>query len=147
MSKPTASAFSRLITRTMSILRGRRGDEYTVSVHLNGIDLKWVTLDGKFGERNIRWEEILSVIAFKRDLVTSDMICILCTFYDGVQFEFNEEMPCWESLVEALHEHLPGCPAFPEWGRQVSVPAFVTNERVLFHRGGNDKPSIPGSSD
>ena len=145
MSAP-ASAISRFMTRAISILRGRKGDDYTIGIHPDGIELKWISMEGRKGERNIRWDEIVSVKAYKRDLATSDIICILCTFSDDIQFEFNEGMTCWQNMVDALSEHLPGFPTFSEWWNQVAVPAFSTNEKVLFQRVENDRPSESGSS-
>ena len=139
-----SSAFSRFITRTLSILKGRKGSTYTVSVHPDGIDLKWFALEEEPGERSVRWEEISSVTVYKRDLHTSDMICLLCTLSDGVQFEFNEEMPCWQSLVDALPQYLPGCPVSSEWWQPVAVPAFATNETVIFRRNSDDLSSNHG---
>ena len=127
--------FSRSVTRAMSIFKGRRGTEYTINVLPEGVRLSWLTLEGESGHRRIRWEDISSVVVYKRDLYTSDMICLLCTLVDGFQFEFQEEMPCWQSLVDALPQHLPGCPVYSEWWNPVAVPAFVTNERTLFQRG------------
>jgi hypothetical protein len=118
----------------MSILKGRKGTEYTVTVQPEGIGLKWLTLEDESGERTIRWEEIASVIAYKRDLLTTDLICLVCTLSDGAEFQFHEELPCWQGLVDALPEHLPGCPAFPEWWHPVALPVFARNETVLFQR-------------
>ena len=130
------------MTRAVSVLKGRTGTECTVSVSSEGIGLEWLTLEEESGSRTLRWEEIASVTAYKRDLYTYDMICLLCTFSDGLQFEFNEEMPSWQSLMEALPQHLPGCPVFADWWHPVAVPAFATNETVLFQRDGGD-PSKP----
>ena len=127
----------------MSVLKGRTGTEYTVTVQPEGIELKWLTLENESGERSFRWDEVSSMVAYKRDLYTTDMICLLCTFSDGLQFEFNEEMPCWQSLVDALPQHLSGCPPFSEWWHPVAVPAFATNETVLFQRDDGGDASRP----
>ena len=124
----------RSVTRTVSILKGRRGTEYTCSVNPGGVYLKWLTLEGESGDRRFGWEDIASVVAYKCDICMYDMICIICTLNNGFNFEFNEEMPCWQSLVDALPRYLSGCPPFSEWWNPVAVPAFATNERILFQR-------------
>jgi len=131
------NSLSRFMNRTIAILKGRKGDDYAITVHPDEVVMEWLTLEGESGSRSVRWNEISSVVTYKRDLYTSDMLCLLCKFSDGSQFEFNEEMSCWQSLVDALSLHLPGFPAYSEWWHPVAVPAFSTNERLLFQREGS----------
>jgi hypothetical protein len=87
-----------------------------------------VTRDGGFSlERHgaaageIDWAEIETIHAFKRDLYTVDMICLLFTMLDGSAIEVNEGMPGYE----ALSEQLVGRPGVKvAWMLDVMFPAF-----------------------
>lgn len=80
------------------------------------------------------WAEVVRARAFKRDLLTVDCICLLLERADGTGVELNEEMARWESFVEALPKHLPGCRAWSEWFLAVAFPAFETNETQVYER-------------
>lgn len=80
------------------------------------------------------WAEVCRATAFKRDLFTVDCICLFLACPDGTGFELNEEMARWNSFVEALPQHLPGCRQWPDWFAAVAFPAFVQNETEIFRR-------------
>ena len=85
----------------------------------------------------IPWSTVASVVAFKRDCVTVDLICLAIQSDSGIALELNEEMPGWSALVIAIPEKLPGCPKFEEWFESVAFPGFGTNSRILFQKSGN----------
>jgi hypothetical protein len=80
------------------------------------------------------WPEVSRAIAFKRDLVTVDCICLFLARADGSGFELNEEMARWKSLMQALPKVLPGCKPWSEWFSVVAFPAFATNETEVYAR-------------
>jgi hypothetical protein len=82
----------------------------------------------------IRWSEIERVVAFKRDLFFVDCLCLLFTSPSGTSLELNEEMARWNSLVETLPQHLPGCLPHHECFCAVAFPAFATNEMEIYSR-------------
>jgi hypothetical protein len=82
----------------------------------------------------ILWPEIATVIGFKRDCYTVDLICLGVETVRGTTIEINEEIPGWPDLLEALSKHLPGFPKYEEWFETVAFPAFKANARTLFHR-------------
>jgi len=84
--------------------------------------------------RPIAWSDILRVVAFKRDWLTVDCICLAIATTDGTTIEVNEEMEGWEALTESLPKHLPGSKLWSECFSQVAFPAFATNETVMFER-------------
>jgi hypothetical protein len=48
--------------------------------------------------------------------------------------EVNEEMKGWVQLIQQLPLHLPGFPDTEDWIPAVTLPAFATNEKTLWHR-------------
>jgi hypothetical protein len=83
---------------------------------------------------SIAWSEIVRVVAFKRDWLTVDCICLALATLDGMTTEVNEEMEGWEALTDALPKHLPGSKDWSACFSQVAFPAFATNETVIFER-------------
>ncbi len=91
------------------------------------------------------WGDIVRAIAFKRDLITVDCICVQFTAGDGRTLEANEEMEGWESFINSMPEYLPGSKVWSECFSQVAFPAFTTNETVVFERASASIVPLPGS--
>jgi hypothetical protein len=81
----------------------------------------------------LQWQNVNGVVACKRDLITSDLICVGFSSPDG-GIEVNEEMKGWQAFVEVLPTHLPGVPPYAEWWARVAQPPFATNATKLFSR-------------
>jgi hypothetical protein len=94
----------------------------------------------------MRWAEICRATAFKRDLFAVDCICLCLARADGTGVELDEEMARWNSFVEALPQHLPGCKAWSEWFSVVAFPAFVPNETEIYAYGAIQNAQQTGSS-
>ena len=94
---------------------------------------------------SIAWSEIVRVVAFKRDWLTVDCICLAIATTDGTTTEVNEEMEGWEALTDALPKHLPGSKLWSECFSQVAFPAFAINETVIFERNSSPKVSKCGA--
>jgi hypothetical protein len=86
------------------------------------------------GVSQISWDAISKVMAFKRDAVFLDCICLVIQSVTGETVEVNEETAGWSDLVAALPEKLPGTPDFQDWFTRVAFPAFMTNFTVLYER-------------
>jgi hypothetical protein len=82
----------------------------------------------------IAWSDIVRVVAFKRDCLTVDCICLAIATTDGTTAEVNEEMEGWETLTEALPNYLDGSKDWSECFSRVAFPAFAINETVIFER-------------
>jgi hypothetical protein len=80
----------------------------------------------------VLWSDVCRVVAYKVDLLMYDMICIYLTRADGTGVELDEHMAGWNGLMINLHELLPGCTPYDDWWHPVAVPAFKTNETVIF---------------
>lgn len=55
----------------------------------------------------MEWSEVTAIVAFKRDCVTTDMVCIGFTTPDGT-IEMNEQMEGWEAMTDDLPLYLLG---------------------------------------
>ena len=73
---------------------------------------------------------ILEVVFFKRDEITTDLICCEVTT-SGDVWHFHEDWPGWRSLITHL-EALPGWRA--DWLAGVSQPPFAHSRTVAFKR-------------
>jgi len=98
------------------------------------MSVSWLTIENESGSRSLAWDETISIKAFKRDLFTVDLICLVIELIDGSGIEVDEEMNGWDSLVQKLPEYLPGCKSFGEWFEVVAFPAFQLNMTSIFER-------------
>ena len=91
------------------------------------------TPDGfSVGEISVSWSSIVSIKAFKLDLLTYDTIC-LAVEADGHDryIQLSEEWPGFKAVSGELESRF----AFPAgWWDSVAQPAFKTNEIVLYQR-------------
>ncbi|HZE72360.1 MAG TPA: hypothetical protein VE135_22850 [Pyrinomonadaceae bacterium] len=86
------------------------------------------------GEIVVAWQDTVGIKAFKRDLYSVDLICLVILLKDNKAVEINEEMGGWESLVKKLPEYLPGSQRFEEWFSAVACPAFKPNITAIYQR-------------
>lgn len=80
---------------------------------------------------SLRWNDIQEIVAFKRDLFTTDLVCFSFLTSDG-SFEVNEEVPGFSSLESALEKELPGFDN--TWRYKVIKPAFAPNRTVIYRK-------------
>jgi hypothetical protein len=87
---------------------------------------------------SLTWDSIIEATAFKRDLFSTDRVCIAFHSSNGSGVEVHEEMKGWIELCEALPDHLPGSPPWTDWFMKITTPAFELNPTLLFCRGKAD---------
>jgi hypothetical protein len=80
-------------------------------------------------EIHISWGDVARITAFKRDLVTSDLICIEFVDADGRVYEVNEEVDGYQAVEDALVNRFH---VEKDWRRHIALPAFQENRRVLY---------------
>ena len=85
------------------------------------------------GAASLKWNEVKTVLAYKRDLYATDLICLGFTSPAGT-IEVDEEMHGWTQLVERLPSFLPGTPPMPDWWERVAKPPFAACVTKLFER-------------
>jgi hypothetical protein len=87
---------------------------------------------GGSGEE-VLWNEIEEVHAFKRDLITTDMICLEFKRSGKEQYyEVNEEMAGYQDLLQAMQKYLPGFNL--SWIPGTTLPPFATNHQTIWKR-------------
>ncbi len=93
-----------------------------------------------FSER-LPLDGIEKVTFFKRDEITTDLICCEVVAAGQTWF-FHEDLPAWDTLLRHL-EQLPGFRA--DWYAAVAQPPFAACETVAYERVGQgcatDKPA------
>jgi len=74
--------------------------------------------------------DIAKVTFYKRDELTTDLICVDVLVGEQV-WTFHEELDGWDALIG----HLERLPAFDGgWFSAVSQPPFTANETIAFSR-------------
>lgn len=91
----------------------------------------------KSEQQKIKWVDIERLIAYKRDLMTTDEICLDIVF-DNWQTTINENTPGWYQFVERTKLIFPSIPE--NWDSETVHPAFATNLTVLFQRPDREIP-------
>jgi len=85
-------------------------------------------------ERSLAWASVERAEVFKRDLLTTDLICLV--FFCGPELiEVNEEMPGWKALLRNAELHLPAMTPSSEWQGSVMKPAFEEKREVVYVAG------------
>ena len=102
-------------------------DDAGLSVALDPSNLDLVT-------PTLPWSEIKRVVAFKRDLLAVDLICLRFEASQEKAYEVNEEMGGWDELLGVLPTCLPGCLSREEFLGLVVQPAFAQNDNVIYER-------------
>jgi hypothetical protein len=99
---------------------------------LDATDFLRIT-SGKRDSSELRWAEVEEVHAYKRDLFTTDLICLAFKKLGKEEYyEIHEEMAGYHDLLDTLPRHLPKFTM--EWFVSVAVPAFEANHRVIWKR-------------
>jgi hypothetical protein len=87
--------------------------------------------NNKGGSLELQWSEVGQVHAFKRDLFTTDLICLAFKKTGKEEYyEIHEEMAGYHDLLEILPTRLPKFTS--DWFSGVAFPAFKANHRVIW---------------
>jgi hypothetical protein len=78
----------------------------------------------------VHWRSVSRVTAYKRDLLTTDLLCMLVEFDDRI-VELNEEMIGYTAAEQAMVKALG---IGGEWKLRVLFPAFETNPTLVYQR-------------
>ena len=92
-------------------------------------------LKGQSGDVvKVDWARVTQASAYKRDLWSTDQVCIAFAMDDQTFIEIHEEMRGFCELCERLPIALPGALVFSTWYLDITVPAFETRLTRLFTR-------------
>ncbi|HEY3928459.1 MAG TPA: hypothetical protein VGL89_08800 [Candidatus Koribacter sp.] len=117
----------------MSIKSRSRGQLYSLSFDSEKLTVSAADGVSSKPDISLRWADVNGVVAFKRDCLSMDQICLTFLATTG-GLELNEEMEGWPGLLEALPSMLPVFPRSEEWWENVVQPPFSTNLSRLFSR-------------
>lgn len=81
-----------------------------------------------------RWDDVLRIRAYKRDELTTDLVCLDVELQDGTTWFVHEEVPGWEDFLDAAERALAGLQSFRSWFPEVAQPPFARSERVIYER-------------
>ena len=81
--------------------------------------------------RNIRWNDIEEINAYKLDRVTIDEICFDIVLSETV-ITISEKIEGWQIFTDKLESVLTGFDN--EWFSRVAHPAFKTNLTTVYQR-------------
>ena len=126
-----------MLKRQRTFLSNRRSGPATqartsVSLQDNGFQLHTAGQLANSGRR-FAWQEITSIVAYKRDLVTYDRIC-LAIEGASTAVEINEADYGWDAFIRAAEKNLPGSVPLDTWWPAVTQPAFATNLTTIYRR-------------
>jgi hypothetical protein len=83
------------------------------------------------GYQRVAWDELRAVFAYKRDLYTTDELCLDVFCPEDSLLTITEETAGWHTFVEQLEAQLP---LLPGWFGEVAAPAFETKLTLLYER-------------
>ena len=107
-----------------------------VSFDADGVHIVRLRRDGrKEPGPAIRWSDVARAAAYKRNLFTYDLMCVLLARADGSAVEVTEEMDGWTEFLGAMPNRLPGCRPHTKWYFEVMLPPFEARYQEIFVRG------------
>jgi hypothetical protein len=98
----------------------------------------WVAalIDSREPRVAVKWDAVVATTAFKRDLFSTDRVCIEFRLMNDSCLEVHEEMKGWTEFCDTLPDHLPGALAWTDWFMEITTPAFALKPTPLFRRDG-----------
>ena len=123
--------FSRLMLHKLAkTIRRREESPARIVLREDGFDL----YQAEVINSGVLWSEVDKISAFKRDLVTYDLVCI--EFVIGAKdslIEVNDDVEGFWEMVGRLKEIFPD--SQQDWELSVIKPAFELCETVIYEKG------------
>lgn len=82
----------------------------------------------------VDWQRVLEVQGYKRDLITTDLVCIAFVLENDTTVEIDEEMRGFTALCEELPAALPGVLPSERWYQDIAFGPAETKMARLFVR-------------
>lgn len=83
-------------------------------------------------ELRVRWADVRAIRTYKLDFWGYDMICLAFEIGEHRWAEIWEGMVDFMDIAEDMQTRFSGIPA--DWYREVMLPAFAPNERMLWQK-------------
>jgi len=91
-------------------------------------------------KRALGWSELNTIIAYKKDLYTYDVICLDVFSKDGQSFSINEDTSGWYQFIERLNKTFTSINK--AWQPEITIPAFKTKLTLLYDRQNRDLEEV-----
>ena len=82
-----------------------------------------------------RWADVTRVRAFGSDEATTGQVGVTLELRDGITVTVHEGLPGFAAFLAAAEQRLPGMRQRTSWSTEVTRPAVVGSEVVVFERG------------
>jgi hypothetical protein len=81
----------------------------------------------------VLWDQISAIYGFKRDLGTTDIVCLSIEYETPVKFfiEINEEITGYDCFLKEIEER--SLVSIDYWN-QLVLPPFATNYQVIYEK-------------
>ena len=115
--------------------RSRR--DTSVSVRCDELRISQFVSEGQDAVRTQRlpWDRVAQVVAYRRDLLTIDQICLAIVCDDPEEsIEVSEDDDGYKHLIEELPKRPTEFPAPEEWWQKIALPPFETQWTRLYSR-------------
>ena len=134
---------SRSLTRQLMRIRNAKPEDGTSAQSLEdprygviAVNSSALIFEGPKSQRvEIPWQSVDTILAYKRDLFTTDLICLAFEWRSQgttTAIELHEEMKNFRELIDELPKYF--ALRNPEWWAEVAFPAFESNEAILWSR-------------
>lgn len=90
--------------------------------------------------KEINWSEINSMLAYKVDLYSTDLICLEIYYSNYLHFKINEETPGWFLFLENSKKMFPKI--MENWEMNIAIPAFETNLTLIYDNENRDLETV-----
>ena len=95
----------------------------------------------KSGEqRYVKWSEMDTIIAYKRDEMTTDQICLDLFYQENLSFSISEDIRGWYQFLIRMHQAFPQIKK--DWEIDVMHPAFKANTTLLYDKEGRELKDV-----
>jgi hypothetical protein len=136
MAEYPESALSRFWARVRATCTGRPVQHEVIDFDDEGLRVHVLRVDTPPRTTvDVSWQKVVRAIAFKKDLLIHDHLCVAFELDDGSAFEIGEDMEGWKPLVKSLPNLLPGSTEFHRWWMDVAFPAFDQCAQTIFKKG------------
>ena len=83
-------------------------------------------------EEQHNWNDIVCMVAYKRDDFTTDCICLDVFCSNKTQFSINEDTKGWYQFIKRTKEQFPTINKL--WDLEITSPAFKKNLTLVYDR-------------
>lgn len=80
----------------------------------------------------VNWLDILSIYAYKIDLITVDSIVLEINTNNDLTIKITEESIYWEEFIKEMIKNIPNINS--KWIEEIIKPPFKTNNTLIYEK-------------